>query len=715
MYFPPPPTSPGRLVMAKKERSESPRLSIFPRKRSKEMDEENFPVPLPAPPELPQRTWPRYYPIMPDQNLGIGIATTTNHSQPVVPVPSPTYPPVSAPAPSYSAHPATMGRSTSPVPNFSLSRNASTATLPTYQPHSSYTHNVHQQYPQPQPQPQPLAASYVPHLRTQSQSSRAGRAASNSRRSKAFSFMTDIEEGEQVSTRETSLAEMSGGSSSESLPSSSSSKTGPSPSMKKSRRPTLTINIPGQPKSKMEFPPPPPAKNSVRMPTVLPGPPPQKEFPRVANTAMAPQMPPHNTGSAQVRSTPPMQQGLTAPSVRSTPPLPRTPEPAARGTPPVIQTAVMASIAASPPRQQGVRRNPSNSSAPMLQALASRASQRSAARPKPALSLNTEKPNPVIQAIVAKPSLVLDTQKTAAKRPPLLREDQVQQIANSPSDILKAANSYARARKESPEAAVREARKPSPEPRKKKTRRPSPVSTNRDSMSSTALPSSNVLGPSTFLLSDSERATDRNASTRSNSSARRASRGPSRGGRRASDADSVTSFEDDCSESEDETPPKEENRSLSPVIESSPVTTLRYPKVPRQANQVVPRSPGTPKNAQQPNSPARLSTPTRNSNQSRPEVNTAAAANATQGIGNRLWKTELSPSNGKPMHRRSESWENWAQNTPNSDLSTPKPAFARGGLVAPKLTPTRRGDELFLDLRFSAATIGPASPKRPTS
>jgi hypothetical protein len=324
---------------------------------------------------------------------------------------------------------------------------------------------------------------------------------------------------------------------------------------------------------------------------------------------------------------------------------------------------------------------PSNSSAPMLQALAKQASQRSAARPKPSLTLDTQKPAPKAPWAPA-------PQQPAARpatRPPLLREDQVHQIANSPSDILRAASTYARARK------------------------PSPESTSRDSVSSAALPSSTLMGPATFLVSDSEHT----SSDRSNTSARRASRAGSRSGRRASDA-SVTSFEDD-SDSDDETPPKEEVRSLSPVIEASPVSTLRYPKVPRGSNQIVPRSPGTPKKNAQTASPAQNSTPTRSS-ATRPDVNTAAAAALSQGIGNRLWKTEVSP-NGKPIatpewsaHRRSASWEKWAQNTPNSALQTPKPPFANDG--APKLTPTRRGDELFLDLRFSASTLGPVSPKR---
>ena len=685
MYFPPPPTLPS--TSSKRVSRESPRFSILGRKRSKELDQENYSSQI-REISAPIRTWPRYYPIMPDQNFGIGIATTTDHSQPIIPVRSPTYSPV--PAPKTDAR-----RATSPTPNFSLSRNPSTATLPSYQPHAFYTNTVHQP---PQP-PQAPAAVYASHSRNTSQSSRNSRHVGQARKSKAFSFMTDIEEGEQVSTRETSLAEMSGSSSCESLPSSSAPRATASPSMKKSRRPTLTINIPGQSKPQMEFPPPPPPKT---VPASKPaGPsrvPPQQQMPRLPLSVAGP----NATNARSIRSSPPSQQHEEVQKPQAPSILPTTQDASKlRSTPPLQQVPAAASARTSPAVQQGPRRANSNSSAPMLQALASRASQRSAARPKPALALDTQRPNArpslalntqhINAPPAARPTLALNTQRPAVKaptRPPLLREDQVQQIANSPSDILKAANSYARARK------------------------PSPESMDRDSVSSAALPSSNVMGPATFLLSDSEG----KSSSRSNSSVRRASKGQSRSGRRASDA-SVTSFEDDCSESEDETPPKEENRSLSPVIEASPVSTLRYPKVPRQANQVVPRSPGTPKNAIQPNSPARHSTPTRASNGSRPDVNIAAAAAATQGIGNRLWKTELSP-HGKQRppewsHRRSESWEKWAQSTPDSLMQTPKPPFAANGGSAPKLTPTRRGDELFLDLRFSASTLGPASPKRP--
>jgi hypothetical protein len=575
IYFPPPPLSAGRRSRG------SGRFSIMPRQVSKNSDEENVGQQLLGT-SLQQRTWPRYYPIMPDQS--IGIATTTSYPQPVAPVQPTTYTPVSAPV----SAPTSVNIGPSPA----VSRNSSISTIPAYQPHNSYRASV--------VAPQLPPAVHVNNSRTGSQGSkRSSRQPPKSRQS-TFSFMTDIEEGAQISSSEASMGDISGNSSCESVTSSRMSATS---STKKARRPTLTINIPGQAQSRPTLPPPPAQKPPSRALSVIPGP---------------PAYPPPSGAPSNAAAPAPQALPSRAPSVTT--------------------QAINQTVPPAPPSETSGRpiRQPSTK-APW----------------KPAA-----------------PSLA---------RPPLLRENYIPEIANSPKDILAAASSYASARKTS-------------------------STPSRESASSAALPSSEAMAGSTFLLSDSER----NSSSRSNSSVRRPSRTPSRlGSRRGSDA-SCTSFEDDGEESEDETPPKEENKRLSPVheshqFESSPVSTLRYPKVPRSAGQAVPRSPGTPKRNGI-DSPQAL-TP----NRLRPEVDTARAAAITQGIGNRLWKTELSPQ-GKPMptpewaaHRRSESWQSWAQNnTPEassaSTLPTPQRPFANS--EGPRLTPTKRGDELFLEMRF---------------
>ncbi|KIW03684.1 hypothetical protein, variant [Verruconis gallopava] len=583
MYFPPPPLSPNRRSRG------SGRFSMMLRSKSGNSSEEEQRVQPPAT-TLQQRTWPRYYPIMPDE--GIGIATTTSYPQPVAPVQQAPY----IPAPTPSPMPAPVPFPAATTSQHAVSRSSSTATLPSYQPHSSYNAGISK--------PQPPAPAYIQSQRSSSKSSQGtGQLLSKSRQSNAFSVMTDIEEGEQISSSEASQGEIAENSSCETA---SNSSKAASTATKKARRPTLTINIPGQAPRNPSLPPPPPEQGPpTKAAMALPGPPPQQTLPKQPNLKIA-------TSSNQ--------------------------------------------------QQPSLRRAPSTSSAPMLQELAARASVRSASRPKQTGSAATAK-----------------LMQTTLSRPPLLRDEHVRKIPNSPTEILAAASSYAQARG------------------------PASESKSRESASSAALPKSDHTAGGASLTSDCERHT----SSRSNSSGRRPSRGPSRNSRRGSDA-SVTSFEDEGEDSEDETPP-ETNKRLSPVTEASPVATIRYPKIPRGSNQVVPRSPGTPKNTSTSSQPQER-TPTR----ARPEVDTAAAIAATQGIANKLWKTEVTPD-GRTLptpewtaRRRSESWQDWAQNTPEASsagtLQTPQKPFASG--EAPKITPTKRGDELFLDLRFSSSTVG---------
>lgn len=78
---------------------------------------------------------------------------------------------------------------------------------------------------------------------------------------------------------------------------------------------------------------------------------------------------------------------------------------------------------------------------------------------------------------------------------------------------------------------------------------------------------------------------------------------------------SQTSFEtadisDPTPEDEDDDKQLSDDNKLSPVAES-PISKLRYPKIPRASNQLVPRSPRSPQNANSFNSPRNQPTPRR--------------------------------------------------------------------------------------------------------
>jgi hypothetical protein len=217
----------------------------------------------------------------------------------------------------------------------------------------------------------------------------------------------------------------------------------------------------------------------------------------------------------------------------------------------------------------------------------------------------------------------------------------------------------------------------------------------------------------------------------------RSNRPPSKNGRDSQA--SMTSFESSEDEDEEPTPPKEEDKRLSTVQESaySPASFVTYPKVPRAANQVVPRTPASPAS---PGKQASVQAEAggRSPSQSSPRRNQTPTA-VSQSIGNRLWKTELSPKNKKPQYptwndrQGQESWS-WAgeqslvaasvspgwstpvqqpstphqqgrttpvpqtqpQTPPNYIPMPPNSPFGIG--VMPRLTPTRRGDDLFLSV-----------------
>ncbi|TID19130.1 hypothetical protein E6O75_ATG06251 [Venturia nashicola] len=176
------------------------------------------------------------------------------------------------------------------------------------------------------------------------------------------------------------------------------------------------------------------------------------------------------------------------------------------------------------------------------------------------------------------------------------------------------------------------------------------------------------------------------------------SRRPSKSSARSDSQASYTSFESMGSD-EDPTPPQEEDKRLSPVHES-PVSYLRYPKVPRASNQIVPRTP--PSRWDRESGASSLGSPFMRSQGSTaspilhlssgtsPTLNASPSPVVRQGIGNKLWKTEISPEGTKSQYA---TWG--TQNSPPMTMSgVDSPGFG----AMPRLTPRKRGGDLVLDV-----------------
>ncbi|KAJ9630892.1 hypothetical protein H2203_001419 [Taxawa tesnikishii (nom. ined.)] len=177
--------------------------------------------------------------------------------------------------------------------------------------------------------------------------------------------------------------------------------------------------------------------------------------------------------------------------------------------------------------------------------------------------------------------------------------------------------------------------------------------------------------------------------------------------RRQSSA-SDTSFE--SVDPEEPTPPEEEDKQLSPVAES-PISGLRYPKVPRSSNQAVPRSPPTTFSLQ----PLRPKTPERK--QSTTLVAKRRGANAAQDLERRLYihnsscggsfdstsSTVVVPSSRLAQQRTRSKHESPLRGYGKgvgAQYGTPKmqEMELKSPLWEPKLTPSRRGDDLFISV-----------------
>jgi hypothetical protein len=154
---------------------------------------------------------------------------------------------------------------------------------------------------------------------------------------------------------------------------------------------------------------------------------------------------------------------------------------------------------------------------------------------------------------------------------------------------------------------------------------------------------------------------------------------------------SQTSFEtadisDPTPEDEDDDKQLSDDNKLSPVAES-PISKLRYPKVPRASNQLVPRSPRSPKNAHSFNSPRNQ--PTLRRNQPSPPSTSHLLQNRQKNLAPLLLESRVplklnapkdialvprpplkDPFTSPPRartHMRSNSTESWST-TPRSKL-----------------------------------------------
>lgn len=197
---------------------------------------------------------------------------------------------------------------------------------------------------------------------------------------------------------------------------------------------------------------------------------------------------------------------------------------------------------------------------------------------------------------------------------------------------------------------------------------------------------------------------------------------------------SYTSFETMGSD-DDPTPPKEEDKELTPPDEGgSPISNLRYPKVPRSTSQAISRTPPSPKKKDSEGkfSPNKIS-PT-------PSPRNKSKAASPRGVADQLWRTETrrhdsqprantygvpiyqsqhsvqrpdssrstrpqnantaaaqniaKPSPQKPTVGESGSW-NWSPEL-NAAFAQFNPKSPFGPM--PKLTPTKQGEDLYLSV-----------------
>lgn len=188
---------------------------------------------------------------------------------------------------------------------------------------------------------------------------------------------------------------------------------------------------------------------------------------------------------------------------------------------------------------------------------------------------------------------------------------------------------------------------------------------------------------------------------------------------------SFTSFESVGSE-DGPTPPEDNKQQDAPAKGGSPISNLRYPKIPPSSSQSVSRSPPSSKNS---DSPDKVSPPRMSPSTSSPR--NKAKVSPPRGVADQLWRTEARQQDvptrsspfavlsHEPQHKfqRGDSREQLAGSSQQPGRSSPpKPANDQSaqwiwkpdidaefypkspfGLM-PKLTPTKQGEDLYLSV-----------------
>jgi hypothetical protein len=206
---------------------------------------------------------------------------------------------------------------------------------------------------------------------------------------------------------------------------------------------------------------------------------------------------------------------------------------------------------------------------------------------------------------------------------------------------------------------------------------------------------------------------------------------------------SQTSFEDGDNDMDDPTPEDEHEHRLTPVMES-PISSLRYPKVPRASCQLVPRSPRSPISQTSQDSPRWASEPSSLLLKRRGENNPFHLGSPLR-IGSPVRPEIRNHMREYRQHIRSNSVETWSplrtderSTRTQSGLWPPKsPAMYEQDVVrplsirprpqqllqtprmemealkspawVPRLTPTRHGDDLLISVTYSKPGLSRSS------
>ncbi|PIB01740.1 hypothetical protein CB0940_00600 [Cercospora beticola] len=194
----------------------------------------------------------------------------------------------------------------------------------------------------------------------------------------------------------------------------------------------------------------------------------------------------------------------------------------------------------------------------------------------------------------------------------------------------------------------------------------------------------------------------------------------------ASDISRRTSFE--STNPDDTTPPEDEDKRLSPVVES-PISNVRYPRIPRPSNQAIPRSPvysGAPvRHPQRTDSRADMLTEVKRTTGHAPTLSGStlaakrrgdtAAHNLEQGlhISNSSYDTTSrknatqAPNENRAHRGQQNPLKGYGRPTnppsagraQSATVNVKSPAESLGSpLWEPKMTPSRKGDDLFLSV-----------------